>query len=229
MGPHSLARNIRLGTQHHGGICTIDALSRRGSFHPHGFGGPGTRAGVRHSKALQRGGDDRSCAARGGTGHAAASNGARVERRIRLLRTSAHDRAGDSCSRCRFPQLPRGLVACCRAPRRDPRGVRGQCFEADAGPPDHGSDGRPARIHQVVLGLSRYPGQRRAHREWPRGSREASIGFRRGREGLRRRSSRHRVDLGRRIQLQHADRRSVGDPLDCDPRLHRPPPGLFPR
>ena len=53
--------------------------------------------------------------------------------------------------------------------------------------------------------------------------------LRRGREGLRRRPLYHRGDLGRRIQLRHADRRPPGDPLDRDARLHRPPAGLFPR
>ena len=48
-------------------------------------------------------------------------------------------------------------------------------------------------------------------------------------KAVRRRPPRHRGDLGRRIELRHDDRRSLGDPLDRDARLHRPPPGLLPR
>src|SRR6476661_7301569 len=39
---------------------------------------------------------------------------------------------------------------------------------AAARPAHHGPARQPARIHQVVLGLSRPPGQRRAHRQRPR-------------------------------------------------------------
>ena len=42
--------------------------------------------------------------------------------------------------------------------------VRRQCRRADARPAHHGSARQPARIHQVVLGLSRHAGERRAHR-----------------------------------------------------------------
>ena len=58
---------------------------------------------------------------------------------------------------------------------------------------------------------------------------QAPRDLRRGREGLRRRPPHHRRDLGRGIQLRHHDRRPLGDPLDRDARLHRPPPGLLPR
>ena len=53
--------------------------------------------------------------------------------------------------------------------------------------------------------------------------------LRRRRAHLRRRPQYRRRDLGRRIELRHARRRSPGDPLDRDARLRRPPPRLFPR
>ena len=68
-----------------------------------------------------------------------------------------------------------------------------------------------------------------AHQERARDSRPAPRDLRRGREGLRRRPPLHRRDLGRRIQLRHADRRPLGHPFDGDARLRRAPPGLFPR
>ena len=152
-----------------------------------------------------------------------------MERRIRGLRPSADDGGGDPLRRGQFPQLPRGAAAAGRAPRRQPRRVRRQCRRPHAGSADHGSARRPARVHQVVLGLSRPAGERGADRERPRHPRAAPRDLRRGREGLRRRSQHHRRDLGRRIELRHHDRRPLGDPLDRDARLHRPPPGLFPR
>ena len=69
---------------------------------------------------------------------------------------------------------------------------------------DHGPDGRAAGIHQVVLGLSRYPGQRGTDPERTRDSCQASRDLRRGGKGLWRRPPLHRVDLGRRVELLHA-------------------------
>ena len=126
-------------------------------------------------------------------------------------------------------QLPRRAVAAGRAPRRVAGGLRCRHRGPHARSADHGLDGRPARVHQIVLGLSRHPGQRRAHRKRPRHPGPASCDLRRGREGLRRRPLLHRRHLGSRIQLRHHDRRPLGDPLDRDARLHRPPAGLFPR
>ena len=161
---------------------------------------------------------------------APATRHAGMERRIRRVRPSADDGGRD-------PRRGRAISAtasrgCGRRPQR--RGVsRAALRRAHRGPharpADHGSDGRPAGVHQVVLGLSRHPGQRRAHRERPRGAGAASRDLRRGREGLRRRPALHRRHLGRRIQLRHPGRRPLGDPLDRDARLHRPPAGLFPR
>ena len=53
--------------------------------------------------------------------------------------------------------------------------------------------------------------------------------LRRRRTRLRRRPRHSRGDLGRRIGLRHARRRSAGDPLDRDACLRRPPPRFFPR
>ncbi len=71
---------------------------------------------------------------------------------------------------------------------------------ADARSAHHGFDGRAAGVHQGVLGLSRHPGERCAHRHRARDSRQAQGDLRQGREGLRRRSPHHHRDLGRRIR-----------------------------
>ncbi len=71
---------------------------------------------------------------------------------------------------------------------------------ADAGPADHGSDGLAARVHQVVLGISRYPGQRAAGRQRPCDPGEVQGGIRHGREGLRRGPALRRGNLGRGVR-----------------------------
>ena len=152
-----------------------------------------------------------------------------MERRIRRLQSSADDGAGDPRRRRQFPQLSRGTAAAGRAPRRQPRGVRCQCRRPHARPADHGPARRPARVHQVVLGLSRHSGQRRSHQERARHPRQVPSDLRRGREGLRGRSLHHRRDLGRGVQLRHHGRRPLGDPLHRDAGVYRPAPGLLPR
>ncbi len=174
-------------------------------------------------------GDHRHGPAGGGARRPGLAGSPGMERRIRLLRSPPDDGRGHSLGGGQFPQLPRRALAAGRAARRHARGLRREYGGSHAGPADHGFDGLPARVHQIVLGLSRYPGQRRADREWPRDPRAASHDLRRGREGLWRRPPFHRRHLGRRIQLQHPDRRPLGDPFDGDARLRRSPPGLFPR
>ena len=153
-----------------------------------------------------------------------------LERRIRRLRPSADDGATRSARRRPISALPRGPVAAGGAPRRVARGVRrADCAGLtpdlrimdllDAQPEFTKSfwDYLDLLVSDARIETGRaILAQHRAD-------------LRRGREGLWRRPPHHRGDLGRRIQLRHADRRALGDPLDRDARLHRPPPGLFPR
>ena len=101
---------------------------------------------------------------------------------------------------------------------------------ADARSAHHGSARQPAGIHQIVLGLSRSPGERRAHRtRAARCSQKYRATFDAVERSLWRRPLHHRRDLGRGDQLRHARRRAAGDALDRDACLHRPPAELFPR
>ncbi len=106
---------------------------------------------------------------------------------------------------------------------------RQACRRPHARPPHHGPDGRAAGVHQGVLGLSRHPGARSAHRRRPRAARQIQAGVRSGREGLWRRPPHRHVDLGCGVELRHHGRRAPGDPLDCDACLRRAAAGLFPR
>ena len=114
------------------------------------------------------------------------------------------------------------------------RGISRTVFQdlhrlAHARPADHGSARQPAGVHQIVLGLSRHPGDRRAHRAGPRAPRKISQHLRRGGARLRSRPLHHRRDLGCRDQLRHAWRRPSGGPFHRHARLHRPPAELFSR
>ena len=63
-----------------------------------------------------------------------------------------------------FRILRRRPVAARRQAQHLARELRQIHRRADAGSAHHGSGGRPAGVHQGVLGLSRHPGERRAHR-----------------------------------------------------------------
>ena len=165
---------------------------------------------------------------RRGSGARRRRNG-RLERATGRLRRSAHDRRRHPRRGGRFRQLPCQPVARCRAPRRQPRKFPALHRRADARSAYYGSARCAAGIHQVDLGLSRPPGQRRAHRARPRAVDAIRLDLRRGRARLRRRPLHHRRDLGRRIELRHLGRRPLGAALDRDLGLRRPPPRLFPR
>ena len=87
-----------------------------------------------------------------------------MERRSRVVRPSADGEPARSASRCEFPQLPRRTVAAGGAPRRLARRASMRNGRPDARCADHGLRRRAAGVHQVVLGLSRSPGDRRADR-----------------------------------------------------------------
>ena len=154
-----------------------------------------------------------------------------VERRIRRVRPSADDGGGDPRGGGRI-SAP-ASKSCGRMAAR--RGVsradlRHLYRRPDARSPDHGSARRPARVHQVVLGLSRHAGERGAHqatgaRCWRNTARPSM----RSRTRLWRRPPYHRRDLGRGIELRHDRRRPPGPPLDRDAGLRRAPAELFPR
>ena len=173
--------------------------------------------------------DDRYPAVTGTIPPAAAAR-AGLERRIGLVRRSAHDRAKRSARR-----RPISRAACSACGRWPP----GAACRATSMPPIPRAltpDLRimdlldcAAGIHQIGLGLSRPVGQRRAHRPRPRAARTIPRDLRCGGARLWRRPLYHRRDLGRGNQLRHARRRPAGDPLDRDARLHRPPAELFPR
>src|SRR5437870_917450 len=206
--PKNLTGNDRVETKRHGTICPTDGSPRRGSPGRHRLGSPGSGPGVGHPHAVQRAGREHRWYSRAGGGDP------RLERRIRRLQSPADDGAGDPRRGCQFPQLPRRTLAAGGASRRFARAVRGQRCGPHSRSADHGSARCPARIHQIVLGLSRHPGERGSHPEWAGDSRPAPRHLRRGREGVWCRSPLHRRDLGRRIQLRHADRRALGDPFD---------------
>ena len=180
----------------------------------------GAAAAQSRRSTLSRPGRSRRCRRRRRAG---------LERAARRLRRSAHDRRGDPRGGGGFPTMPRAPVAAGRAPRRLARNVYAPTRRADARFAHHGSARQPAGVHQVVLGLSRHAGDRRAHRARPRAARQIPRDLRRGRARLRRRPLYHRRDLGRGDQLRHARRRPAGAPLDRDARLHRPAAELFPR
>ena len=131
------------------------------------------------------------------------NTGAAVERPVRRLRRSQHDAPRRSARRPRISTI--ASSACGRWPRARHHApdLRRPYRRADARSAHHGSARQPARVHQVVLGLSRHPGDRRAHRARPRAAREIPQDLRRGRARLRRRPLHHRRDLGRRDQLRH--------------------------
>ena len=64
----------------------------------------------------------------------------------------------------RFRILRRGSLAAGRQAQHLARELRQIHARADARSAHHGSDRRAAGVHQGVLGLSRHPGERRAHR-----------------------------------------------------------------
>ena len=154
---------------------------------------------------------------------------AALERAIRRLRRSRHDGRRHPRGGGEFPILP-GAAMAQRRPRRH-HGRRLPQIDrlAHARPAHHGSARQPAGVHQIGLGLSRSPGDRRAHRQGPRADRQISRHVRRGRTHLRRRPRDHRRHLGRGDQLRRARRRALRAALDRDAFLHRPPPTLFPR
>ena len=81
-----------------------------------------------------------------------------------LLRPSADAGERDPPGRRQLRKLPRRPVAAGAEAQRLARELRQACRRSHAGPAHHGSDRRAAGVHQGVLGLSRHPGQRRAHR-----------------------------------------------------------------
>ena len=100
---------------------------------------------------------------------------------------------------------------------------------ADAGPAHHGSARRAAGIHQIVLGLSRSPGERCAHRAGPRvaAAAIARLSTRWSGPTASTATSSRRSGAWRPITAPR--RRPSGDPLHRHARLHRPPAELFPR
>ena len=101
---------------------------------------------------------------------------------------------------------------------------------AHARPADHGSARQPARVHQVVLGLSRHPGDTtNASSKAARCSRNTAATF----DAVERAYGVDRYidrrDLGRRDQLRHAGRRTSGRSLNRYARLHWPAAELFSR
>ena len=153
----------------------------------------------------------------------------RVEWASGRVGRSAHDGGCHPRRGRRFRQLPCRSVARCRAPRRQPGKFPTLYRGADARPAHYGFARRAAGIHQVAVGLSRFAGQRRAHRARPRAVDAICLDLRCRRARLRCRPHHHRGDLGRRIELRHLGRRSPGAALDGDLGLRRPPPRLFPR
>ena len=152
-----------------------------------------------------------------------------VERAVRRVGKSADD-GGRHPRRCRrFRQLHCRPVARRCAARHHAAEFRSLHHRPHAGPEHHGQTRRSAGIHQGALGLSRSSGERRSHRAGPRASGPICDDLRRGRAYLWRQPLYRRRDLGCRIELRHAWRRSSGYPLDRDARLRRPPPRLFPR
>ena len=164
-----------------------------------------------------------------GTGSDSGRRGARMERAIGRLAPSADDGRRHPRRRRRFRQLHRRHGAAGRAARHQPRGVRATDGRAHARPEHHGSARRPAGVQQIALGLSRSPGERRAHRARARAVGAIRLGVLGDGARLRRRSAHHRRHLGRGIELRHQGRRPLGAALDRDARLRRPPPRLLPR
>ena len=163
-------------------------------------------------------------------GHCRSCGRTGLERRIGLLRRSAHDRRGDPRGGGGFPRLPRAAVAAGGAPRHCAQRLCRLHRAADARPAHHGSARRPARVHQIVLGLSRSPGERRAHRS------RAARCWRNTRKTFDAVERAYGVDRyiiaaiwGVETDYGTHGRRPPGDPLDRHARLHRPPAELFPR
>ena len=152
--------------------------------------GKPAHAGVLRRQAPARG--PRRCA------RACAAEG--VERRVRLSGHPDMQASAIRAAAASFESCVEGLW-----PLAAKRNISRASFEkytarADARPAHHGPDGRAAGVHQGVLGLSRHPGERRAHRRRPRNSRQAQGGLRQGREAVRRRPLHHHRDLGRRVR-----------------------------
>ena len=113
---------------------------------------------------------------------------AALERRGRRLRPSPDDGSRDPRGGGEFRQLRRLDVAR-RRPAQHLAGKLPALYRrAHARSAHHGPDGFAAGIHQVDLGLSRHPGQRRQARQGPRDPRQIQAAVRRGGKGLRRRS-----------------------------------------
>ena len=96
------------------------------------------------------------------------ARGAALERPVRRLRRSDHDRRGDPRGGREFPICLAQLW-----PQAARRGVSRATFLkytglAHARPAHHGSARQPAGIHQFGLGLPRHAGERDAHRKGPR-------------------------------------------------------------
>ena len=73
------------------------------------------------------------------------------------------------------------LRPACRPSRRQPASLHDLHRRADARSAHHGPARQPARVHQVVLGLSRHSGDRRSYRAGARAHRQVSRDLRRRR------------------------------------------------
>ena len=166
------------------------------------------------ARAARRGAA-RACSARCRSARCRPADGAGARGRPRRTRASgAKEWSGESGSSghpqmqasairaaaANFESCVAGLVAARRQAQHLARELRQVHRGADARSPHHGLGGRAAGVHQGVLGLSRHPGQRRAHRRRPRDPRQVQGDLRQGREAVRRRPQHHHRDLGRRVR-----------------------------